>query len=182
MPAETMKLSDLELAVLGIVGRDGPCTAYAIRQTFKRSPSPRFSGSAGAIYPLMARLTERGLLLREQNHHGRRQCATYTLSPAGLTRLRKWLRETTDRDAVIDDPLRLKLLFSGHLTPQERNDWLTRSIELIERKAAEFEALRPNNTNIDPTLHKFARWNVICTLRARADWLRRVRDDLAEES
>ena len=49
-------LSELEAVVLGLVWSDGPCTAYAVRRTVQASLSAQWSGSAGAVYPAVARL------------------------------------------------------------------------------------------------------------------------------
>ena len=59
MPRTT---SELEGAVLGVIWQEGPCTAYTIRKQFVASPSPQWSGSAGAIYPLVRRLEKKRLL------------------------------------------------------------------------------------------------------------------------
>jgi DNA-binding PadR family transcriptional regulator len=52
----------LEGCVLGILWERGPCTAYAARKVLRESPSPYWSGSAGAVYPLLARLEGRRLV------------------------------------------------------------------------------------------------------------------------
>jgi hypothetical protein len=58
MPNSTVtmarRLSELEAAVLGLVWSDGPCTAYAVRRTVQNSLSTQWSGSAGAVYPVVA--------------------------------------------------------------------------------------------------------------------------------
>src|SRR6185436_18926108 len=64
--------TDLEQTVLGIVWRDGPCTPYHVRSVLLRSPSSHWSGSAGAIYPLVKRLEARGLARSRAVRTGRR--------------------------------------------------------------------------------------------------------------
>ncbi|HZE88705.1 MAG TPA: PadR family transcriptional regulator, partial [Verrucomicrobiae bacterium] len=66
-------LSELEGATLGVVWSEQPCTPYAIRRVFQTSPSPFWSGSAGAIYPLVERLETRGLVRAEATMTGRRR-------------------------------------------------------------------------------------------------------------
>jgi DNA-binding PadR family transcriptional regulator len=53
-------LTDLEGAVLADVATRGTATSYAVAQTFSQSPSEYWSGSAGAVYPLVKRLTATG--------------------------------------------------------------------------------------------------------------------------
>src|SRR6476659_7226575 len=55
-------LTELEQCVLGVIWRDGPMTAYEIAALFTKSLSPYWSGSAGAIYPVVQRLRKRGLV------------------------------------------------------------------------------------------------------------------------
>ncbi len=68
MPTATQRLSELEAVVLGLVWSDGPCTAYAVRRTVQASLSAQWSGSAGAVYPAVARLEQRGRCCPVQMH------------------------------------------------------------------------------------------------------------------
>ena len=118
MPA----LSELEAAVLGLIWQDGPCTPYAVRQVFLRTPSPQWSGSAGAIYPAVQRLERRGLIRSEAHSQGRRKSRLYRASPKGLAALRKWLH-AAQHDWIVGvppDPMRTRYRFLGLLPPGER--------------------------------------------------------------
>lgn len=85
-------LSELEHAVLGVALVVQPCTAYAARVVFQRSPPVHWSGSAGAIYPLIWRL-ERGRLLRSAARRGdKRGTRLYRFTDSGVGKLRAWLR------------------------------------------------------------------------------------------
>jgi DNA-binding PadR family transcriptional regulator len=55
-------LSEMEGCVLALIWSGGPLMPYAIRQVFRKSPSPQWSGSAGSIYPLVDRLERRALI------------------------------------------------------------------------------------------------------------------------
>src|SRR5215472_1216720 len=85
------RLSELEGVVLGILWREGPRTAYAIRQVFLRSSSPQWASSAGTIYPLVQRLEKRSLIRSEPRPTGRRQARRYMLTPAGKRMLGRWI-------------------------------------------------------------------------------------------
>ena len=122
MPREeaTGRPTDLEAAVLAVVWRDGPCTAYAIRQHFRQSPTPRWSGSAGAIYPLVRRLEARGLLRSTPGKVGARNQRDCELTAEGLAALRRWLRVPSEVDtALLHDPLRTRVLFLSALSPRD---------------------------------------------------------------
>lgn len=116
------KLSELEAVVLGLIWQDGPCTPYAVRQVFLRTPSPQWSGSAGAIYPAVQRLEHRGLIRSEAHAQGRRKSRRYHATPKGLGELRKWLKgsQTDWIVGVPPDPMRTRYRFLGLLPPAER--------------------------------------------------------------
>jgi len=171
-----MKLSDLELTVMGVVARDGPCTAYAIRHTFLNSASPRFSGSAGAIYPLVERLTARRLIRSRKTQQGRRKATEYTISKTGRARLRDWLRDNSPRDMVVEDPLHLKLLFSEQLSVAERREWIARTITGLEQLLSRFVGLHDDLVDTDRRLQRLVRLGVIHHLRGRIQWLGEVRE------
>ena len=58
-------LTELEACVLALVAKEGPCTAYSIRKQFEESLTSTWHASTGSIYPLIRRMTERGLLARQ---------------------------------------------------------------------------------------------------------------------
>lgn len=112
-------LSELEAVVLGLIWQDGPCTPYAVRQVFLRTPSPQWSGSAGAIYPAVQRLEARGYIRSEAHAQGRRKSRLYRASPKGLAALKKWL-VNSQQDWVVGvppDPMRTRYRFLGLLPP-----------------------------------------------------------------
>ena len=55
-------LSELEAFVLGLIWQFGPISPYAIRRHMHQSPSTQWSASAGAIYPLVAKLEKSKLV------------------------------------------------------------------------------------------------------------------------
>jgi DNA-binding PadR family transcriptional regulator len=138
-------LSELEAVVLGLVWQDGPCTPYAIRQVFLRTPSPQWSGSAGAIYPAVRRLERRGLIRSDTQWQGRRRSRVYRPTPRGVAALRRWLK-SSQADGVVGvppDPMRTRYRFLGALTPRERKaivgGWRTnldRHMRAVERDLA----------------------------------------------
>jgi DNA-binding PadR family transcriptional regulator len=110
-------LTELEGAALGVVVRDGPCTSYAVKKLFLGSPSEFWSGSAGAIYPLIRRLEERGLVVSEKGSTGRRERLLYRVTSAGRREFLHWLSDAERAAGMGFDPLRTRLVFL-HLLPQ----------------------------------------------------------------
>ena len=107
--------TEMEAAVLGAIWQKGPCTAYSIRKEFLESVSPRWSGSAGAIYPLLQRLEQIGFVESKVNNRGKRNQRDYVISSKGLTVFRRWLRNLHPENdtKLIHDPLRSKMFFFG---------------------------------------------------------------------
>jgi DNA-binding PadR family transcriptional regulator len=106
------KLTELEGCVLGEIWERGPCTAYAVRQEFLRSLNPHWSGSAGAIYPLIKRLEQRGYVRARDHATGRKQSKRYVVTAAGKRELCRWLGPplAVGTVGVPMDPLRTRLL------------------------------------------------------------------------
>jgi DNA-binding PadR family transcriptional regulator len=138
-------LTDLEGCVLGLIHVLGPCTAYGVRREFIDSPSPYWSGSAGAIYPVIERLRRRGWIRSNARATGRRRHRLHSLTPAGLAALRAWLHPPLS-DLVIgvpSDPLRTRLQFLGALSRAGRAEFvaeaarrMTIHLEVVERDLA----------------------------------------------
>lgn len=112
-------LTELEGTVLGVVRLRQPCTSYRVRREFTESPSPYWSGSAGAIYPLMTRLERAGLLRSTAESTGSRRSREYRLTAAGRAALVRWLGPPVPPEVVgvPPDPLRTRVPFLEALPP-----------------------------------------------------------------
>jgi DNA-binding PadR family transcriptional regulator len=140
-------LSELEGVVLGIVWKFGPCTPHAIRTHFLGSRSARFSGSAGAIYPLVARLRARGLLRSHPDVNGRQRRSLDEVTPQGKRLLVRWLRGLNDLDlGAVHDPVRIRVYFLAALPVEARKRFLEearagliRTLELMQTDLAGYE-------------------------------------------
>src|ERR1700743_2428603 len=93
-----MKLTTLDGLFLFLVSHKGQ-SGYDIRQLFQSTPVGIFSDSPGAIYPALARLEKRGLLVGETAEGGRRK-RTFQATAAGGEALRGWLQAPIDPDTV----------------------------------------------------------------------------------
>lgn len=127
--------SELECFALGLVWQLGPASAYDIRTHMQKSPSTQWSGSAGAIYPLIRRLARRGLLSGKRERVGRRGRVRYHITPAGLRVLKAWVGPPFSPDAITVsyDPLRSRARFLAALAPAQRTKWLAAADEALDR-------------------------------------------------
>lgn len=117
-------LTDFEGAVLAQIGHDGPVTAYAIAKRFAASSSEFWSGSAGAVYPLIKRLAVRQLLVSTNAKDGRRARTDYRLTSEGRKALKAWLLDARRASDLGFDPLRTRLVHLNKCSPSERKRFM----------------------------------------------------------
>jgi DNA-binding PadR family transcriptional regulator len=169
--------SELEGCVLGHLWKHGPCTAYSIRKTLLDSPSSHWSGSAGAIYPLLARFEKRGLVNSRKSMRGDRAGWLYSLRSAGRERFLAWVGPPLAEEvvAIASDPLRTRLHFLEGLTPRRREAFFEASRSALERH---LDALirTPDMDEFD----LLALDGAIRVTKARITWLDGVRTSLAK--
>lgn len=154
-------LTDLEGAALAEVAGRGTATSYAISRAFAGSPSEYWSGSAGAVYPLIKRLAARGLLEASAAAAGQRQRVDYQITSDGRAALEEWLLDAHRAAGLGFDPLRTRL---GHLhlvTPAQRKTFL----DDVRAISEEF-AKRPAFVGEPAMIKIHESW-----LKARAVWL-----------
>ena len=171
--------TDLEAAVLGILCRDGPCTTYAVRRHFLDSPAPRWSGSAGAIYPLVRRLESAGLLVSKPGASGKRSRRDYRITRSGLAVLRRWLRSSSPADSALPhDPLRTRMQFLEALPAAAATAFVTEVLETLTEQLASLERRSRRGDEGCSRFERFADRNAVLLTRARIRWLKEVREVL----
>jgi DNA-binding PadR family transcriptional regulator len=140
------------------------------------SPSPYWSGSAGAIYPLVARLEAAGLLKSEPHATGSRRASHYRVTAKGRAALAAWLGDPENDlvTGVPPDPLRTRMPFLEVLPAPERRAYLDRAAAgmrvHLERSREKLRAAR-HEVSLDVMTTEGA----IAMLEARLDWIQRVR-------
>ena len=123
-------LTEMEGATLAIVARDGPVTRYGVKEVFRTSPSEFWTGSAGAVYPLMQRLERRGLIQSSAATDNPRK-RNFVLTQEGRRRMLSWLSDAELASGMGFDPLRTRLLFSELLSEQQLEDFLDATEALL---------------------------------------------------
>lgn len=177
-----MESTELEGCVLGIVWAWGPCTAYVIRRVFLDSLSPYWSGSAGSIYPLVARLEARGLISARAEPRGGRSRKELSLTPDGVAALHAWLLPLPEWTGPVPvDPVRTRMFFLGSLAPEEQEAFVA-DAEAKARGAA--ESLRQEH---EAHASKGEIWEARATRgalrvqQARIEWLAEVRREIQDQ-
>jgi DNA-binding PadR family transcriptional regulator len=172
-------LTELEGTVLGVLWARQPCTPYQVRREFLDSPSPHWSGSAGAIYPLVVRLEAAGLARSEAHSTGSRRSRRYRVTPAGRRALVRWMGPPVGDEVVgvPPDPLRARVALLTLFPPRHRRAYLReierRLGEMIERsRSIEAELLTDSYT--EPMSR-----GAIAMQETRLDWIRALIRGLA---
>lgn len=174
-----MESTELEGCVLGIVWERGPCTAYVIRTVFLESLSPYWSGSAGSIYPLVARLEARGLVAARVEPRGGRSRKELSITQEGVAALHAWLLPLPAWTGPVPvDPVRTRMFFLGALPPEEQETFVA---EAETRARAAAESLREEH---EAARRKGEIWEARATRgallvqAARIEWLAEVRQEI----
>ncbi len=166
-----MDLTEMEGLALGLVKMLQPVSAYAIAAAFSSSPSAYWSGSAGAVYPLVRRLEKAGLLVAEKALTGKRKSTIYSLGKAGEAAFNAWLLDAERAVNPGFDPLRSRLSMLQLASPRARDAFLAK----VESKLAEQQQVplpEDHATEWFRRLHKS--W-----LSHRMRWLKDVRKIVA---
>jgi len=134
------ELTELEGAILGVLRRAGGLSAYKVRSVFLASRSAEWSGSAGAVYPALARLKKRGLVAMRAvgDKRGTKIC---TLTKAGENAHEAWVCDVERAAGPGLDPFRVRAADFSALPARERRTLaaaLTRELEMqmAEAKSA----------------------------------------------
>jgi DNA-binding PadR family transcriptional regulator len=167
------ELSDLELVVLGIVWKRGPCTPYVIRKEFATSPSSHWRGSTGAIYPLVLRLASQHYLKTNRTSRGRRASTCCSLLPKGLREIRRWLLPPIPEEAaaVTYDPLRSRVPYLGVLTTAERLAFLREAERALREQIPHLEKRLESYMALGDQFGALSVKGARRLLQARLEWI-----------
>jgi len=136
-------LTELEGAILSVIRFDPKATAYRVRQIFVTSRSAEWSGSAGAVYPAIARLEALGLVKPSQETD-KRGTPTYRLTQGGETAHQKWLSDVDRTVGPGLDPFRTRAGFWSALPPPKRRAMLQELKRKLETNRRQLLAERPS--------------------------------------
>ena len=175
--ADGYQLTDHEGTFLALVLRIQPTTAYQVAKVYEASPVSNFYTSKGKIYPLIRRLTERGLLAGTQVEGDGRGTEMLRCTKAGEKAVRAWVLEMRDTHVLLEDPLRTKVQSFGLLSRDEQIVWIAGAKAMLHDKLAGLEAYR---AEVDVPFKEFLHDNAVSVTRARLDWLDRMLIDIVD--
>jgi len=171
------RLSDLEMAILGIVWKRAPCTSYVVAKEFFTSPSSHWRGSVGAVYPAIARLQRLGLLKQHQATRRGRPCSLSELTPKGLAKLRKWLLPPlpSSAAAITYDPIRTRAYFLAALTKEQQQEFLGEAERQMIAQVPVLEAEVARYQDSGDWLSEQAQRGALHVMAGRLAWIREFR-------
>ncbi|MEA2489451.1 MAG: hypothetical protein QOH21_1243 [Acidobacteriota bacterium] len=173
-------MTELEYCVLGVIWQQGPLTAYEVAKPFAESQSSYWSGSVGAIYPLVKRLEEKGFVRGEITEWNSRKKRTFTIAEEGLKHLRAWLSPPfpDSAGAASFDPIRTRLGFLGALPARARKRFLDDAERVIREQLVILEELEVSDRKRGERLSALTALGATFELNARLAWLALVRQEL----
>jgi len=161
--------------------RDPGCTGYAVMKSFQSSSSSYFSGSAGAIYPLLKRLEASSLIIAKKSKAGSRTRKHYTVSSEGKKALKKWLAGPIPEEDVsfVVDLLRTRALFFANLTKAQQHKFVkdVRSqVQARIKSQVSYLSKHPDTGKYE----RLAARSVIISEQARLVWLKELEKAIDE--
>jgi DNA-binding PadR family transcriptional regulator len=137
----TRELTPVSYVVLGLLTRDGPSTAYALKTAVARGVAAFWPFPHSQIYAETEWLSEIGLLAHEQEPEGRRR-RVYRITPAGRAALRAWLADPAADDLQIRSLGMLKLFFGQFARPEDLVALAAAQRALIDRLYQQYKEIR----------------------------------------
>lgn len=133
-------LTNLENVALAHIWRNGAMTAHELRIAFSDSSAGRYSGSAGAIYPLVKRMEAAGLVRARAAANGAQKKKLYTVTRAGKQAVERWIFDMAPADIFPDDPIRTRFQYLHLLGGDDRARWLASAKAAVTQLDASVKA------------------------------------------
>ncbi len=114
-----VKLRGSSYLMLGML-QLGASSGYAIKKLADISTAQFWPTSLAQVYPQLAALEQAGLVQRQNDNHGGRRRAAYTLTTDGERALHAWLNSPRIAPTQLRDEGLLRLFFADALDPQEQ--------------------------------------------------------------
>lgn len=172
MSEKLPSLTDNEGALLALIMRRQPVSAYQIGRAFDESPIHTLNTSKGKLYPLLQRLHERGLLSAGTVEGDRRRTQLFECTEAGRVALKAWVCSIRPEHDLLHDPLRKKLQGFDLLTPEEQGYWVDVATGRLRARLAEVEAF---DASCEGPFGPLMKDNAREAVEARLRWLERLR-------
>lgn len=159
-------LTELEGAVLSEIHHRGRNTAFQVRRSLQLSPATDWSGSGGAIYPAIRRLSAAGLIAMETLPSARKTIRL-SLTPQGIDILNAWIMDVGRATGIGLDPFRVR---AGLWTQLPRKQQRAMLNALRGTLALQIEDLQTALPSLDSIERRRADL-MLATQRLRFEWV-----------
>jgi len=168
-------MTELDHCVLGVVWREGPLTAYAVRGRFSASVNTAWSSSTGSIYPAIRRLMAQGLVRGGAPRDGRKT-QMLSATPKGVETLNGWLQSVPSGLAgLVADPVRTRVMFLAALSPAAVRSFLDAAENDCRSALQRVEAMEREYAKSRSREEHWGMIGAVYELRGRQEWLRHLR-------
>ncbi|MBL8060076.1 MAG: PadR family transcriptional regulator [Chthonomonas sp.] len=169
------KASVIEMSFLGMTWLRGPCTVYAVMKELSASESTYHRSRAGTAYQAAKRLEQLGLIERIEGE-------LIQITPEGEAALRDWTGPDVPMMDVAHtaDLLRLRCFFLASLPPEQRLEFIDKSLAKLEEFMPRCRNLIKENEKIGDYYGALATVCLVLETEARMNWLRTIRPWIAK--
>ena len=171
----------MELTVLGIAWKRGPCTTYALMKELASSTSTYYKTRAGTAYPLVERLIKSKYLAASEVS-GAKGEKLVEVTEMGIAALRRWLTDSISLEEVAHtvDLLRLRVFYLGAATSKERSAFIDNALVKLREQLAACEIACARYRDIGDVFSQLATEGVMHETSARITWLTEIRAKAAK--
>ncbi len=176
------KITELEGVCLSIINKHQPCTAYRVRSELKQAPSSHWRGSAGSVYPMLARLENEQFLTSKVDSRDGRGRQELRTTANGRAAIRAWIMTGAEQDLIssVTDPLRSRLFFLDVLKAKQRIQFLDKLIFEVQCYLGETKSHLAARPIADDPYEHLGSLGAVKITEARLSWLVTVRKRLQE--
>jgi DNA-binding PadR family transcriptional regulator len=172
---------DLDYCVAGVVWRDGPVSAYRVRERFRASMTPAWSSSCGTIYPVIRRLLAEELITATDPIN-RRGTQLLEITAGGKEAVTEWiLRIAPATAAPVPDPIRTRLQYLSVLPEDVANRFMADAISATQQSLDLLLDSLPRRAEADQ-IDFLAALGSVHQLKGRLRWLKAIRPAMRDQS
>lgn len=160
----------MDQVLLGLLSHE-PMSGYEMKKKIDTWLTYFWSGSYGSIYPTLAQLEKKGLVMKESVGDTGRNKNIYTITENGRRHLSQWLKEPEAKDELRYETL-LKLFFAQEGGADTAIEHINIFAEKVKRDIAMLETAYQNLVHLqdDPT-HRYYLLTVMFGLKSYESYL-----------
>ncbi len=176
--ARDKKLTEMEGRVLSIIARLEAPTTYMVYAVLNASPTSSIHASKGTVYPIVARLLDRGYVESTPIADNGNGAELLKVTDAGVEAVRRWTADIADAHILPYDPLRVRIPTLQFLSREERLEWIARAKKLNQQKVDEADAYK---AQVEMAYVSVAHLAAVTALAAQSKWLDKLLIDVIDQ-